>query len=397
MNIRIENQVILRGRDNNQAWFEPAIGAIPGCKARDAEIFVRATLLTGNDVGPQLWLRTQDYGAHWSDPVLCQNWHKTPLPDDAFEEPWFGFQYHAQSRTLIAIGQTHFVRDAGHDGCRGQKNERHVRIPGRRSHAVYSMWNGAKDNFEPWRKIDLPESSGLSVYYNGQRCECADGTLLVPGYCDGANGAAAGRKRVTVLRCAFDGGELRYVEHGSVHGVDSCRGLAEPSLVKCGAKYFMTMRHDLRGYVAASADGLHFDDLMEWRFDDGRELGNHCTQQHWLCHGERLYLVYNRRSKLNNGVFRSRAPLFMAEVDLENLFVMRATERIVLPEKGARMGNFGVAGVGPGEFWVVSGEWQQGRFAHVKPGDRFWVEAKDYNYLRYAGDLLLARVCFEQE
>src|SRR5690554_3775518 len=53
---RIVSEIILQGRRNNQAWFEPAVGVIPGNKNKPSQVFVRTTLLTGNDIGPQLYL-----------------------------------------------------------------------------------------------------------------------------------------------------------------------------------------------------------------------------------------------------------------------------------------------------------------------------------------------------
>ncbi len=154
----------------------------------------------------------------------------------------------------------------------------------------------------------------------------------------------------------------------------------------------MTIRHDLRAYVTSSEDGLHFKEIKAWRFDNGEELGNYNTQQKWLKHNDTLYLVYNRKSELNNGVFRGRAPLFIAEVDTEKLLVRRKTERVVFPEKGARMGNFDIANVADNESWVVTGEWLEGIFSHSKKSDRFWVDWHDANYNQFIGDLLLARV-----
>ncbi|NLE67632.1 MAG: hypothetical protein GX608_09445, partial [Lentisphaerae bacterium] len=87
-----------------------------------------------------------------------------------------------------------------------------------------------------------------------------------------------------------------------------------------------------------------------------------------------------------------RAPLFMAEVDPDRLCVRRDTERIVFPENGARMGNFCMADVGPSESWVISGEWLEGMFPHSLKGRRFHVESDTINYIRYIGNLLLARV-----
>jgi hypothetical protein len=58
-------------------------------------------------------------------------------------------------------------------------------------------------------------------------------------------------------------------------------------------------------------------------------------------------------------VARHRAPLFIAQVDPDRLVVLRATERILVPEHGARLGNFGVTEVSPGETWVTVAEWMQ--------------------------------------
>ncbi len=389
---RIENEIILHGRKNNQAWFEPAVGVIPGNGKKLPQVFVRATLLTGNDIGPQFYLKTDDLGETWSNPVLCQNWYKVPLNNDVFEEPWFGYFYHSMTNRFIAIGKTHFVQDGGAGW--NHKNEAHYYSPAHRGSIVYSLWDPVKADFEPWSRMKLPEDLNLLIYYNGQFHEKDDGTILIPGFYLGPlkEGESSKYSRVTVLRCSFDGTDLQYIEHGSIHNVEEGRGLAEPSLVYFRGKYFMTIRHNLRAYVTSSEDGLHYDELKKWRFDDGKELGSYNTQQKWLIHNDTLYLVYTRKSELNNGVFRSRAPLFMAEVDTDRLMVRKNTERIVFPEKGARMGNFNTANVTESESWVITGEWLEGMFSHSKEGQRFWLDNENINYIQYIGDLLLARV-----
>ena len=55
------------------------------------------------------------------------------------------------------------------------------------------------------------------------------------------------------------------------------------------------------------------------------------TQQHWLRIAGKLYLVYTREDECNKEVMRWRAPLFMAEVDLKQRFLLRETEQIVMP------------------------------------------------------------------
>ena len=119
------------------------------------------------------------------------------------------------------------------------------------------------------------------------------------------------------------------------------------------------MRNDKKGFVARSTDGVHFDKYVPWKFDDGTELGSYNTQQHWVAHSNGLFLVYTRRGAGNDHVFRHRAPLFMAQVDLERFCVIRETKQILVPERGARLGNFGVTNVSPNETWVTVSEWMQ--------------------------------------
>jgi hypothetical protein len=49
--------------------------------------------------------------------------------------------------------------------------------------------------------------------------------------------------------------------------------------------------------------------------------------------------------------------------------VLRASEQVLVPEKGARLGNFGVAEVNENETWVTVTEWMQA------PGPRFFDPA----------------------
>jgi hypothetical protein len=189
-----------------------------------------------------------------------------------------------------------------------------------------------------------------------QRFDEPDGSILLPIYFRPPGKTS----RVTVARCTFDGRDLRLQEHGNELSVDDkTRGLHEPSLARFDGEYFLTIRNDDRGFVARSKDGLDFEPIQPWRFDDDSDLGNYNTQQHWVAHGDGLFLVYTRRGANNDHVFRHRAPLFMAQVDPGRLRVLRETERILVPERGARLGNFGVTDVSAGETWVTVAEWMQ--------------------------------------
>ncbi len=160
----------------------------------------------------------------------------------------------------------------------------------------------------------------------------------------------------TVLHCRFDGTKITYVSHGTEFAIQGGRGFAEPSLAFCRNRYYLTLRNDDRAYVTSSDDGLHFAPYQAWTFDDGQDLGSYNTQAHWLTHSDGLFLCYTRRGANNDHIARNRAPLFMAQVDPEKLQVIRATEQVVLPERGVMLGNFGAAAITPEESWVTDAE-----------------------------------------
>jgi hypothetical protein len=49
----------------------------------------------------------------------------------------------------------------------------------------------------------------------------------------------------------------------------------------------------------------------------------------------------------------------MAEVDQKTLTLKRSTESILVPERGARLGNFAITEVSENETWVTVAEWMQ--------------------------------------
>jgi hypothetical protein len=255
--------------------------------------------------------------------------------------------WHAKTRRILGTG--HVARYIGGE----------LMPPPRPRHTAYSVYDHVKQTWMPWRTMDMPDPKKYFSAGAGctQRVDLANGEILLPlSFSDGLKPATA-----TVARCAFDGATLKFLEHGTELTHNEARGFGEPSLTRFDGRYYLTLRHDHRGYVTSGSDGLHFDEPKPWTWDDGTELGNYNTQQHWVTHSGALYLVYTRRGANNDHVFRHRAPLFMAQVDPKRLCVLRAAERILVPERGARLGNFGVVNVSPSETWVTVAEWMQPR------------------------------------
>ena len=121
----------------------------------------------------------------------------------------------------------------------------------------------------------------------------------------------------------------------------------------------MTIRSDEIGMLAVSDDGLNYSTPEIWKWDDGSILTSRNTQQAWVIHPDGLFLVYTRETPHNQHIFRRRAPLFMARFDEERGCLVKDTEIIVVPEMGARLGNFTVTQMKPGEAWICVSEWMQ--------------------------------------
>ena len=183
----------------------------------------------------------------------------------------------------------------------------------------------------------------IPIYYKSYETEC------IPNSC----------ASVVVLRCSFDGDTIQVLEIGTPMNLNVPRGLDEPSIIQYNNEYFLTLRNDVTGYVTKSADGLTFKPLTALHFDNRENLGNYNTQQHWLTGGGKLWLVYTRRDISNRHIFRSRAPLFIAEFDPQNMCVIRNTEQIAVPERGARLGNFGWQSYSEETGFIFAAEWMQ--------------------------------------
>ena len=346
----IKVDTILKGFDGKWHWFDPRVAAVPAnATGGPLQIIMtqRAFMSASDYFSGYSMLISRDDGATWSAPreIPELGWQHEPggvihgICD--FTPAW-----HPSTGKVLAIGHT--VRYV--DGkLMSEPRPREV---------GYAVFDPATGQWQRWRTLDLPDSRKFFSAGAGaaQWLIQPDGSLLVPIYFKSRDTSPKACYSATVLRCAFDGTTLKYLSHGDELKLDVPRGFCEPSLIRCGGRYFLTLRNDEKGYVAAGPDGLHFSKPRPWTFDDGRELGNYNTQQHWASHDDGLFLVYTRRGANNDRVRRHRAPLFIGRVDPERLCVIRASEQVVLPERGAAMGNFGVTTMNDRESWVTASE-----------------------------------------
>ncbi|WP_236970189.1 hypothetical protein [Membranihabitans marinus] len=330
--------------------------------------------LSGSDVYKSTYgMETDDLGQSWTSPSVVDrlapryeivNREKHPVALGDFWPKW-----HKNSKTLLGTGHTVFYTP-----------EWKVTRP-RPRHPAYAIYNEEKRLWSKWKKLVMPDYKRFHDCGAGstQRYDEKEGTILLPlaFHPDplGQNGS------VTIARCSFINKKLEYMEHGDEISIDDeTRGLYEPSITCYKEKYFLTIRHNFHGYVTSSGDGLHFDPIKIWKFDDGSELGNYNTQQHWVTHSDGLFLIYTRKGANNDHVFRHRAPLFIGQVDPENLCIIRETEQILVPERGARLGNFGVTEVSPKETWITVSEWMQPKGVEKYGSDgSLWVAKIKWN------------------
>ena len=333
--------------DGTFLWFHPRVAPIPTRGPNAVVMTLQKHLQVSDFYGPLHAMHTDDLGEHWRGPEgpAALEWTKE-TGDITVGVCDVTPGWHPQTEKIIATG----IKVRYQDGAQ--------RYDKPRSHDVaYTVYAPDLNTWTPWRMVaDLPEAEGKFFLVGngcGQWLVKSDGTLLLPVY-------YAPKAEVpfssTVLHCSFDGDRLRYLAHGAELQLADERGFVEPSIAYHQGRYYLTLRNDLRGYVATSIDGLAYDKPIPWTFDDGSELGSYNTQQHWLTHDEGLFLIYTRRGADNDHVFRHRAPLFMAQVDPVRLCVIRATERILMPDRGATLGNFGATAINANESWVTDAE-----------------------------------------
>ena len=300
------------------------------------------------------FITTNDFGKTFSAPKLSEGLKRRYFSDGTSEVMCDATPiYHEKTGKILLIG--HLATYNGSVGISKQKS------------TVYAVYDEVRGDFSPFKMVEMPTDTVEKYYVSGSGCsqiyEMESGELLVPFYFRTLENSKLQDEihlHSAVMRCAFDGNEMKFLAIGNDITVEAPRGLAEPSIIKFKGEYYIALRNDESGYVSRSYDGIHIEDPVELCFDDGENVGNYNTQQHWLAGGGKLWLVYTRRAENNEHVFRHRAPLFMAEFDQISMRVLRDSEIIVVPERGARLGNFGCQSYSDDIGYVFASEWMQG-------------------------------------
>ena len=348
VSLKLETLTSIPGRSTEWDWWQARTAFVPGEKP----LWVTTMSETGregthnfHDICQSI---SRDAGKTWSEPAIIPSLKRTKQADGFELAPGDLWPtWHAGSNRVIATGKT-FNFEGG---------TREVRLREKVSYAVMNPETGAWGPMRFLRMPDFDHSGAPILAANAgttQRVDLPDGDILLPVRYQ--RDPKNYNYTSVVVRCGFDGETLTYKEHGSELSIPQDRGLYEPSLTMFGGKFFLTMRADHSAYVTSGTDGIHFDPIKEWQFDDGTPLGSYNTQQHWVTVSGGLFLVYTRTGANNDHIFRHRAPLFIGQIDPKTLRVLRATERVLLPANHATLGNSGVCQISDNESWVTCGE-----------------------------------------
>lgn len=361
---RVQTDVALQELNPVFGWFHPRAAAIPdfGEEGAPAVIMTLQKHLNVSDYYSELYyMRTDDLGKTWTEPTAIPELAWRYEPDGttvAVADVTPG--WHAQSGKLIAIGIK----------VRYSKEGKQLVHEPRARDANYTVFDPVENRWTTWATIQgLPEENGKFYSVNPgctQWIIKPNGNILLPVY---FRGPGNDDYSVTVLECSFDGSTLTYVKHGTELAMVGGRGFVEPSIATYGGAYYLTLRNNDGAYVTTSEDGLHWNEVRPWQFDDGGELGSYNTQAHWLVHSGGIFLTYTRKGADNDHVFRHRAPLFIAQVHPEKLHVIRATEQVLMPDRGVMLGNFGASAITADESWVTDAEFMIGDQPHPRGAD----------------------------
>ena len=332
------------------AWFHPSTTLL-----HDGRVFASMQEINGSDhYGTPMYALSNSLEEEWSAPseipaFKCRTLEGTPFTEGVADVRPFTLQ---DGRVAVFGCTSHYTAKGNAFWDKEQTAEP---PPGK---AVYSIWS---PNTETWSGYGILELNGVTRSY---RTACTQAVLLdnnrilLPIYLDSGkicdfHGYTSPRFASMTAIYRIEASQLVLEAQSDLLELPVLRGCVEPSAIRLADSTFaLTMRaEDGNMYRTVSVDGLAWRDMRPWRWDDGSPIETASTQQHWIRLGNKVFLVYTRNNGTNTHIMRFRAPLYIAEADVENASLLRATEKVVFPQQNlngieARYGNFHCAPFG---------------------------------------------------
>ncbi|MDO5554404.1 MAG: exo-alpha-sialidase [Planctomycetia bacterium] len=354
---KVDPTEVKSGYDRIKCWTQAGAGIIPDYGA--ILTAQKALIAKSDDYFTINRAVSRDNGVTWTEFVPQASFERQ-IDDRGWEyvPADSAPKWHAASKKLLTMGQRIWYK--GEEIWR-EKVDKEATEQDPRGYVSSNSWYGVYDteteSFGTIKYLRVPKESAAVTGRFGcaQRWDLPDGDILIPVYANDPE--YKGCYQIIVMRCSFDGNELVYKEEGTPVRLNIPRGFAEPQLVGYKGKFYLSLRNDIKAYLAVSDDGMTFSNPVPWTWKEtGEEIGSYNTQQHWARVGDQLLLVYTRRGANNDHIIRNRAPLFVAVFCPESMALVKATEQIAVPERGAPLGNFGVTQVSDKEAWVIVAE-----------------------------------------
>ena len=258
--------------DGKRCWCHPRAGIVPLAVAIGLPrvVMTMNTLdVDGSDVFKGMHgLRTDDLGRTWTDPREIDK-SGSALRDNRRRKT-------SRRRQRLLARVACCVEHAAGDGTHGRLHDRLEGAPRRPRHTAYAATMPNEASGRPGRSSKCPTRSGSTTPEPVAR---SGSTKPMARFCWPIYLSPPGtNSRVTVVRVL-----VRWKEHW-LHSrawqrAGHRRQDARPSRTVADALRGRVLPHccatTTAGYVTASRDGLHFDPLITWTFDDGtrpREL-----------------------------------------------------------------------------------------------------------------------------
>ena len=339
--LKIKRHIASCGYDRTHCWVNPV--ALPG----DENIIIITQKLFINAIdcfSDISLLRSSDGGQHWSNPEAIAALADTTCADNSRKAFMTSVLHRCRNGKILVIVTTFNYTP---------QNRRDRLDPQR---VKYLYFDPADNSWSPMRELDLHTPADADVLAVNAQLTVYGDDFLLP-YCVRMPSSKfySGVARIS----SSADGSLSATEFSELLTSSDGRGFLEPSLCCFDGKYYLSLRNDLSGYVCCSADWKHFPEPEKWCFSNLTWLGNCNTMNRLLSIGGKLYLVYTRKGLNNDHVFRNRAPLMIAQVDPEKLSVLPESEQILVPEHGARLGNFTAVSIDRNRAYISVAEWMQ--------------------------------------